>query len=86
MSSKLIYVVCIYTDWTDFNASFVSSAFTLTFLPNDNLQTFSVWLVQDNITEGIECLYIVLETINEFVDIPYDNNTITVCIQDDDGE
>ena len=69
----------------DFNTSFGALPFViLTFLPNVASRTFFVLSLQDKITEGIECLYFSLEPVDEFVDVPYDNETITVCIEDDD--
>ena len=71
----------------DFNTSFASLPFDiLTFLPNVASISFSVWSLQDEITEGSECLYFTLEPVNEFVDVPYGNETVTVCIEDDDRE
>ena len=69
----------------DFNTSFGAVPFDiLTFLPNETSKAFSVWSLQDEITEGIECLYFTLEPVDEFVNVPYDNETVTVCIEDDD--
>ena len=69
----------------DFNTSFSALPFDiLTFLPNVTSITFSVWSLQDEITEGTECLYFTLESVDEFVDVPYSNETVTVCIEDDD--
>ena len=73
------------TDMMDLNTSFGALPFDiLTFLPNVTAITFSVWSLQDEITEGIECLYFTLEPVDEFVDVPYGNETVTVCIEDDD--
>ena len=69
----------------DFNTSFGALPFEiLTFLPNVTSVTFSMLSLQDEITEGIECLYFTLEPVDEFVDVPYGNETVTVCIEDDD--
>ena len=69
----------------DFNTSFGALPFDIiTFLPNETSNVFSVWSLQDEITEGIECLYFTLEPVDEFVDVPYGNETVTVCIEDDD--
>ena len=69
----------------DFNTSFGALPFDiLTFLPNVDLITFSLRSLQDEITEGIECLYFTLEPVDEFVDVPYGNETVTICIVDDD--
>ena len=73
------------TDMMDFNTSFGALPFDiLTFLPNVTSTTFSVWSLQDELTEGIECLYFTLEPVDEFADVPYGNETVTVCIEDDD--
>ena len=73
------------TDMMDLNTSFGALPFDiLTFLPNVASISFSVWSLQDEITEGIECLYFTLEPVDEFVDVPYGNETVTVCIEDDD--
>ena len=69
----------------DFNTSFGQlPSDILIFLPNVASISFSVWSLQDDITEGIECLYFTLEPVDEFVDVPYGNETVTVCIEDDD--
>ena len=73
------------TEMMDFNTSFGALPFNIViFLPNMSSLTFSVWSLQDEITEGIECLYFTLEPVDEFVNVPYDNETVTVCIEDDD--
>ena len=58
----------------------------VTFLPNETLKTFSVWSLQDEITEGIECLYYSLEPVDEFVYVPYNESVMHICIEDDDSE
>ena len=69
----------------DFNTSFGQLPFhILIFLPNVTSMSFSVWSLQDEITEGIEYVYFSLEAVDEFVEVPYDNKTVTVCIEDDD--
>ena len=75
-----------FSDWTDFNTSFTTLPAILTFLPNETSKTFSVWSEQDNITEDMECLYLSLQPVEEHVITPYDNNTVTVCIENDDGK
>ena len=59
---------------------------TISFPPNQNFINFSASSVQDDITEGTECFYLSLEPIDELVVIPYNNSTVTICIEDDDCE
>ena len=75
------------TEMIDFNTSFGLLPFDIVnFLPNMTSIRFSVWSLQDEITEGIECLYFLLEPVDEFVNIFYNSSTVSVCIEDDDSE
>ena len=40
--------------------------------------------VEDDVHEGTECLYFLLEANDDFVVIPNENTTLTVCIEEDD--
>ena len=76
----------IPTEMTDYSTSFGTLPVIVTFQPNEAYQTFSVWSIQDEITEGIECMYFSVEAIDEFVNITEENRTVTVCIEDDDSK
>ena len=70
----------------DTNTTLVGLHTILYFEPDETSRTFSLWSLQDAITEGIECLFFTLEPVDEFVVISDDNNTVTICIEDDDSE
>ena len=57
---------------------------TIAFLPSETFKTFSLWSEQDDIVEGTECLSFFLEPMDEFANVI--NETLTVCIEDDDSE
>ena len=77
-------ILCFNAEGIDFNSTLAKLYTIVTFLPNETLKTFLVWSLQDEITEGIECLHYFLEPVDEFVNIPYGNETVTLCIEDDD--
>ena len=81
-----LFLYCMCADWTDFSTSFDAQSAVVTFLPNETSKTISVWSLQDDITEGTECLYFLLEPVDEFVNVSYNNETVTICIEDNDGE
>ena len=77
----------LFTGPADFNSNLTAPLPTiLDFLPNEHSMIFSVWSVQDEITEGTECFHFSLEPVDEFVIVPSENTTVTICIEDDDGE
>ena len=73
------------TDWSDFNTNLGTLPAIFSLSPNESFKTFYLWSLQDEITEGTECLYLSVEPVDEFVVI-LNNNTVTICIEDDDRE
>ena len=69
---------------TDFTTSLTALPAIIPFAPGVTSQTFSVSSVQDNITEGTECLYFALEPVDDKTNVT--NFTSLVCIEDDDGK
>ena len=78
--------ICLLsTDWTDFSANITTFPTILNFLPNETSKTIFVWSLHDEITEGTECFFFTLEPVNNLVNVPNDNRTVTICIEDDDS-
>ena len=85
--SKILIHTLHFAETNDVNISLPTLPSTLSFQPNDSIHTFSVNSLQDEVIEGDECMYFLLESVNEdFVMVPDNSSTITVCIQDDDCE
>ena len=76
----------LFTDLSDFDTSLATLPAVLHFLPNEASKIFSVWSVQDNVTEGTECFAFLLEPVDELVEITAGNENVTICIEDDDSE
>ena len=59
--------------------------FAIIFEPNETLAAFQLIPIQDEIAEPTECVSFSLDAVDVYVNTA-DSNTVTVCIEDDDGE
>ena len=82
----IICSVCTSTDANDVSITLSPLPSLVVFSPSNTSHIFSLSSIQDNITEGTECLSFVLESLNGDLLIVVDHSTITICIQDDDRE
>ena len=76
--------VCISPDADDVNITQSPLPSSVVFSPSNTSHVFSVSSMQDNITEGTECLFFTLESLDDDLLIVVNHSIITICIQDDD--
>ena len=73
-----------YADSMDFVTGLTSNV--ITFSPSQSTRQIYFSTIEDDVLEGTECLYFLLEADDDFVFISNENRTLTVCIEEDDGK
>ena len=71
-----------YADPTDFVTGLTSNM--ITFSTSQSTRQFFFRTIEDDVQEGTECVYFLLEANDNFVLISNENGTLTVCIEEDD--
>ena len=75
-----------FTVANDFTTNFSPLPATISFLPIETSKVLVVNSFQDDVIEGTECFYFSLQPMDGFVNVPLDNRTVTICIEDDDSK